>query len=188
MDERAIDNALLKKAIRGDDDSLRMLFGRHMDAVYGFLVRFLGSSSDADDVTQETFIRLWKNLKKFDTAKSFRTWAFGIARNAAIDHLRKRKNVPFSSFDGEEGGNVLTDSIADKADLPDAFVARKQDAEELRNALDELPPAYREVVLLRLDGDLQFDEIGETLGQPMDTVKSRYRRALAMLKNMLEKP
>lgn len=186
MDEREIDRELVENAQKGDDEALRVLFGRHMNAVYGFLVRMLGSASDADDVTQETFIRLWKHLGKFDTSKSFRTWAFGIAHNAAIDHLRKRKHVTFSAFDTEDGGNAMVDTLEDDADLPDEVLERKQAAEQLRAALDKLPPEYREVVLLRTDGELQFNEIGEALGAPLDTVKSRYRRALAMLRKLLE--
>lgn len=188
MDEQLTDNQLVQKAVRGDDDSLRTLFGRHMVAVHRFLERFLNSPADADDVTQETFIRVWKNLKRFDPEKPFRTWAFGIARNAAIDHLRKRKSVPFSAFDTKEGGNALTDNLADDTDLPDEIAQRKQAGEELRQALTEIPPAYREVVLMRLDGELQFDEIGEALHEPVNTVKSRFRRGLAMLKKLLEKP
>lgn len=186
MDENGIDRELHQRAIKGDDEALRQLFDRHMHAVHAFLVRYLGSAQDADDVTQEAFIRIWKHLKRFDTGKKFRTWAIGIARNAAIDLLRKRKSIAFTDFEDGEGNNTVIDTLADDADLPDAYAMRREAAEEVRAALGKLPPKYREVVILRVDHELQFNEIGDALQEPLDTVKSRFRRALGMLKKSLE--
>jgi RNA polymerase sigma-70 factor (ECF subfamily) len=189
MDALAEDRALIERYLaHGDDVALRELFSRHTDAVYGFLARYLGSPSDAEDIAQEAFVKAWQNLKKFDPEKKFRTWLFSIARNAAVDHLRKRKSIAFTDFDLEDGGNAIVDTLEDEADLPDEWLARKETAEMMRRALDQLAPPYREVVTMYHDGELNFREIGEALGEPLDTVKSRYRRALSQLKKVLEQP
>jgi RNA polymerase sigma-70 factor (ECF subfamily) len=188
MDESAKDHALIARYLHdGDDAALRELFSRHADAVYGFLTRYVGSSQDAEDIAQDAFVRAWLHLKKVDPNRKFRTWLFSIARNAAVDFLRKRKTIPFSNFDAEDGGNAIIDTLEDEADLPDEWLQKKESAEKLRGAIETLPPAYKEVVTLYHDGDLNFREIGEILHEPLDTVKSRYRRALGLLKKQFPK-
>ncbi|MEY4744637.1 MAG: hypothetical protein RL272_582, partial [Candidatus Parcubacteria bacterium] len=147
--------------------------------------RFTGSAHDADDLTQETLLKAWRHLKSVDPKRSFRTWLFSIARRTAIDHLRKRRAVPFSTFDDDAGGNALTDRLEDDADLPDEVAARKDAVETLRAALAELPAPFREVLVLRNESELSFQEIADALDEPLNTVKSRYRRAFFALRKRM---
>jgi RNA polymerase sigma-70 factor (ECF subfamily) len=130
-------------------------------------------------------LKVWKNLKKFDPQRSFKTWIFSIAKNASIDFLKKKKVLPFSAFENEEGENVLTETLADPSPLPDEIVARVDAGEKLRQAMELLIPKYRTVLYLRYNDPFTFREIAETLDEPLHTIKSRHRRALIVLKKLL---
>lgn len=115
----ASDEKLIEQYLKGDEKSLEILINRHLKPVYIFVYRLVGSQSEAEDVTQVVFVKIWKNIKKFDTKKSFKTWMYRITHNTAIDYLRKKKAVPFSAFENEEGENPVLDSLVDLAPLPD---------------------------------------------------------------------
>ena len=180
------DEELIVAFIDGDDAAYATLVERHLKAVYSFVMRFVGDAHDAEDITQDTFLKAWKSAKQYrEEASKFKTWILRIARNTAIDHLRKRKNVPFSQFDTDEGVNLLAETVADPEALPDELFASVQDAEVVRKAVDRLAPEAREILLLHYTNGLTFLEIGETLGEPQNTVKSRHHRAILNLRKML---
>src|SRR5262249_37739394 len=141
---------------------------------------------EAEDISQETFVKVWKNLKKYDQKTSkFKTWLMRIARNTCVDHLRKQKSVPFSQFDTDEGETALTESLTDQSPLPSARVALSQDAQMRGRGLGELTAAHREVLLLRYQDGLSFAEVSEIIGASQNTAKSRHRRALHQLRAIL---
>ncbi|MFA5747207.1 MAG: sigma-70 family RNA polymerase sigma factor [Candidatus Paceibacterota bacterium] len=179
------DKELIEKYLKGDEKALEFLISRYLKTVYGFVYRFAGNEQDAEDITQESFVKAWGSIKKFDRKKSFKSWIFKIARNTAIDLLRKKKTVPFSKFDGEDGKNAIIETLADTGPLAQEIFERKSIAQEITVALSELPLKYKAVFSLRHDSDLSFQEIAESLDEPVNTVKSRYRRALIALKNVL---
>ena len=181
------DQELIINYLKGDEKALEVLISRYLKPVYGFVYRFAGNEQDAEDITQETFVKVWGNIKKIDRQKSFKAWMFKIARNTAIDLLRKKKTVPFSRFDGEDGKNAIIESLADPGPLALEIFERKGLAQEIAAAISELPSKYRAVFSLRQDSELSFQEIAESLGEPINTVKSRYRRALIALKSILQK-
>lgn len=181
------DEELIRAYLAGDESAFAELTHRHLGGVYSFILRFVGSAHDAEDITQDTFLKAWKSLKKYNpSASKFKTWLFRIARNSAIDFLRKKKHIPFSQFETESGANMLTETVADAEELPDALLMKLEDAKELHATLEELPPKAREILLLYYTNDLTFEEIGEMLGEPANTVKSRHRRALQALRKILE--
>lgn len=181
------DHELVTIYLQGDDAALPTLVARHLKPVLNFVYRLVGNRADAEDITQETFFKAWKNLKKYHNDKSFKTWIYTIAHNTAIDALRKRKEVVFSQFETEDG-NALVDTLPDPEPLPNELFARIGDAENIDRVLKELPSAAREVVILRYHEDLTFDEIGRILDKPLHTVKSQHRRALIALKKLLDAP
>ncbi len=183
------DEDLISAYLKGDELAFAELTRRNLAGVYSFIARFVGNAEEADDITQETFFKAWKSLKKYNSRTSkFKTWLLRIARNSAIDFLRKKKHVPFSQFETEEGVNVLTETVPDTEELPDALLIKLEDAKELRKTLEKLPPKAREVLLLYYTNDLTFEDIGEMLGEPANTVKSRHRRALQSLRKILQGP
>jgi len=176
------DRKLIADYLAGDEKSLEILIKRHLKPVYGFVFRRAGNKQEAEDITQEVFLRVWRNLKKFDCQRSFRAWIFSIARNAVIDALRKKKTLPFAKFAGQEGKNVFLETLADTGPSPADFLERKDVAKKLFSAINKLLPRYSEVLFLRYQKQFTFREIAEALGEPLNTVKSRHRRALILLK------
>ncbi|OGD30131.1 hypothetical protein A2833_00855 [Candidatus Azambacteria bacterium RIFCSPHIGHO2_01_FULL_44_55] len=181
------DQQLVADYIQGDEASLELLIRGYLKPIYSFTYRYVGNAQDAEDVTQEVFVKVWKHLEKFDQSKSFKTWIFSIAKNTAIDFLKKKKVIPFSDFDTEDGGNIIADTFADTAKSLQEIFERKETAQILESAMAELSPKYRMILSLRCNSDFNFKEIAETLGEPINTVKSRYRRAIIMLKNLFNK-
>jgi len=178
MEDNAED--LIKEYISGDQDAFKKLIDKYMPSIYNFSVRFVGVEN-AKDTTQDVFLKVWRNIKKFDGKKaSFKTWIFTIARNTITDYLRKKKSVVFSSLDNEEEN--FESNIEDEVILVDEALIKLEDKEFLNNLLDELPINYREVLVLYYQEDMTFNEIGKLLGKPLNTVKSYHRRALILLK------
>jgi RNA polymerase sigma-70 factor (ECF subfamily) len=140
-----------------------------------------------EDVVQESFLKVWKNIKKFDNQKArFKTWLMLIVRNTAIDHTRKRKNISFSQLDTEE--KEFSESITDDMPLPDEIMAKKGDVAALELALSHISEPHREVLLLYNGNDFTFEEIASILDISVNTVKSRYRRAVHALREVMTHP
>ena len=101
------DKQLIQKFLNGSDEAFEELVGRYLKPIYNFLYQFTRDADSLDDLTQETFIKVWKNIRKFDQSKTFRVWIYSIAKNTAYDFLKKKKTVPFSFFENFEGDNKL---------------------------------------------------------------------------------
>ena len=180
------DEILIRKYLAGDKQSLELLIKQYLKPIYSFVSRYVGNGQEAEDITQEVFVRVWRNLKKFDQSKSFKTWLFSIAKNASLDFLKKKKAIPFSEFDTEEGGNRITDTLADPSPLPLELLEKAGMARMLNEAMEKLSPQYRMVLFLRYNDHFNFREIAESLNEPLNTVKSRHRRALVMLRGLIQ--
>lgn len=177
------DAELIRAYREGDEDALAILIRRHIGSVYRFLYRMANDAQTAEDLTQETFIKVWKHLPRFDPSKTFKTWTFSIAKNSAIDYFRK-KNPSLVKAESADAADPL-ESVPDAQPLPDELLERKETAAYLDEALSALPPRTRSIVLMHETEDMTFQEIADATGEPMNTVKSRYRRALATLKERL---
>lgn len=177
------DERLVEAYRGGDQRALETLVHRYTRHLYNFIRQYAGGEREAEDVVQEAFIKAWRHLRTFDTAKSFKTWLFTIARNALIDLMRKRREVPFSDRENED--RDLLDLPDDDAALPEEAFAALESAESVRRALETLPPKAREVLVLRYQNELNFREIAAVVGEPIDTVKSRHRRALQALRRIV---
>jgi RNA polymerase sigma-70 factor (ECF subfamily) len=179
------DLQLVQAHLSGDKASLGILFKRYFRPIYGYAAGLIGRE-EADDVVQETFIRAWRHLSTFDTGRVFKTWLYRIAHNAAIDIMKKKRPTAFSDLDRPEDGPTIEETIEDETDPISVLLDHKDAADRLRKALDALPKPQREVLTLHYLEELTFSEIGEMLEQPLDTVKSRARRALVTVKKLLE--
>ncbi len=186
------DTEFVADYLAGDEESFRVLVRAYLKPIYSFVYRYVGSAQDAEDVTQEVFVKVWKNLDSFDQQRSFKTWIFTIAKNASIDFLKKsrsasggKKTVPFSQFENNAGENSLTSTLTDSTPLPDELMERASVAQILSSAMEKLSPQYRMVLFLRYNDHFTFREIAQSLEEPLHTVKSRHRRALIILKKLL---
>lgn len=174
------DEYLIKKYLDGDQDSFKLLVEKYTPSIYNFSIRFAGEDY-VNDIVQDVFIKVWKNLKKFNQAKaSFKTWIFTITRNTITDYLRKRKMIPFSSLDVED--ESFGDNIRDNVILPDEALSKLEDKKILNDILNKLPPNYKEVLILYYQEEMTFNEIGQLLKKPLNTVKNYHYRALIMLR------
>lgn len=180
------DSDLVQSVLKRDKNAFAVLVERHTSAIYKFAYRYLRNGEDAEDITQEAFVRAWKNLKTFDTSRNFKTWLFTIAKNAALDFIKKKKPLLFSQIAREEERlDAFFAPYLAAPELPDVAFMRKTAKAEMRRALDMLPPAYRTVLAMRYHDNLKFREIAETLGEPIDTVKSKHRRGLILLRKIV---
>jgi len=179
------DQQLIEDYFKGDEKSLEALIQRYLKPIYSFTYRYVNTLQDAEDITQETFVKAWKNLKKFDQNKSFKTWIFFIAKNIAIDFLKKKKTIPFSEFSDNNGKNIIIETLVDSSLLPDKLVEKSDFVQVLNLAIAKLSPKYRKVLSLRYSNGFNFREIAEFLGESLNTVKSQHRRALTILKRQL---
>jgi RNA polymerase sigma-70 factor (ECF subfamily) len=180
------DEELIAAYLKGEESAFDDLTRRHINGVYSFVLRLVGDSAAAEDIVQETFVKAWRSLHKYDAKSSkFKTWALRIARNTAIDYLRKKKHVPLSAFENESGVNVLAETVANDEELAPELLAKLEDANELRKTLDTLSEKNREILLLYYSNDATFEEIAQILNEPTNTVKSRHRRALSALRELI---
>lgn len=180
------DQQLIVDYLEGDETALSFLVDRYLKDVYGFACHLTGNIAAAEDIAQESFIKAWKNIRKFRQGSNFKTWIFTITRNTAIDWLRMQKEVALSSFENAVGQNVLLETVADSGLLPDELLARAEDTAYITELLEQLNPKYREVLTLRYSNEMTFEEIGKALRRPLHTVKSQHRRALVSLRRLLE--
>jgi len=179
------DKQLVADYLNGDDAAFDGLVERYLRPVYNFLYQLTNDQSVLDDLTQETFLKVWKNIKKFDSDKSFKTWVFTIAKNTAYDYFKKKKTIPFSNFIDAEGNNKL-ENISDQDILPLELLEKADAAKELEVALTKISEQYRIILLMRYKDDLTLQEIAEILNLPYNTVKSQYQRALAALRQVFD--
>lgn len=131
------------------------------------------------------FLKTWKNLKKFNQQKNFKAWIFTIAKNSSLDFLRKKKMIVFSKLIKEDGEDGPLETEADPAPLPSEVFDRKNLREEVAEAIKKLSFPYRLVLNLYFNNELTLQEIADYLGEPLNTVKSRHRRAIQGLRNLL---
>lgn len=180
------DKQLIVDYLGGDEKSLEVLVRRYLGPIFSFIFRVVGDIQEAEDITQEVFVKVWRNLKKFDQEKSFKTWIFTIAKNASIDFLRKKRAIPFSEFETQENENLLMETLTDPLSLPDELLKQADIRERLNLAMQKLTPQSRLLLLLRYNEHLTFREISEVLGEPLNTIKSRHRRAIIQLRKFLK--
>ena len=180
------DKKLVENYISGEEGSFEKLVARYLKPIYNFVYRLSGNPEEAKDITQDVFLRVWKNIGKYDPKNAWSTWIYSIARNATIDYLRKKKALIFSDLDNDEMDESFANSIPDKMPLPDEIFEQKEIEQRIEDALQKISFNYRTVVILHWKEGMTFEEVAKVLGKPMNTVKSQYRRALVLLRDLLK--
>ncbi len=172
----------------GDVRFLETLIERYSVPVYNFIYRYTGSDAHSNDLAQDTFIKMWRNIKKFDPGKRFKTWIFHIAKNTALDWLKKKHPKTFSELESATDPDLGYEfDIADTTPLPDELATKKELEKEVEHALMKVGSEFRAVIVLHLFSELTFQEIADMTGEPLNTIKSRYRRGLLAIKEYLLK-
>jgi RNA polymerase sigma-70 factor (ECF subfamily) len=184
---------LVRQCVAGDPQAWQQLVVSQHRRIYAICYRFTGSASDAEDLTQDVFLKLYKNLSTFDTLKgSFNTWITTLARNLLVDHFRRTRldrasSSMDASTDGEEDGPTLAGRLADPRPSPEHHVAGLELKVKIQAALKQLSPELREAVILRDLEDMDYKEIAQVLRIPEGTVKSRISRGRGELARLLQR-
>jgi RNA polymerase sigma-70 factor (ECF subfamily) len=168
----------------GDDLALNVLMERWEKPLIGFVTRYTNSSSDALDLAQETFIRVYENRKRFRAKGKFSTWMFAIAVNLCRNHARWKSRHPSIGLVSEDGDD-LTENLEGNADAPDTESMRADEAELVRQAVQELPHDFRSAVLLFEFQGLSHAEIASVQSCSAKTVEMRLYRARKLLRASL---
>jgi RNA polymerase sigma-70 factor, ECF subfamily len=164
---------------------LQQLVGQYQYRLVRYLIYLLGRRDEVDDLVQETWLRVLERGSSYDGRSRFEPWLFTIARNLAIDHLRKGRTFSLdSNAEGEQDTALQTP--ASNAPSPFTLAARTEDAERLAGSLQSLEPIYREALVLRFQEELSLQEISGVVGAPVATVASRIYRGLRALRSRLE--
>lgn len=184
---------LVRQCIAGDAEAWQQLVVSQHRRIYAICYRFTASSSDAEDLTQDVFLKLYKNLASFDLQKgSFQTWITTLARNLLVDHFRRTRLDRASdsldaTFDGEEDGPTMADRLADPRKSQEQHVASLELKARIQDALKQLSPELREAVILRDLEDMDYKDIAQVLRIPEGTVKSRISRGRGELARLLQR-
>ena len=184
---------LVRRCVAGDAVAWEEIVQRYNRRIYNICYRFAGSADDAQDLTQEVFIKMYRTLNSYDMERgAFMTWVTIITRNLLVDHFRKSKQDRVTdSIDAapseHEDATPLSDKIQDRTPTPDASAQNRETRETVHRALQKLSPDVREAVILRDLQDMDYREIATVLRVPEGTVKSRINRGRAELARLLQR-
>jgi len=184
---------LVRRCVAGDVVAWEEIVQRYNRRIYNICYRFAGSGDDAQDLTQEVFIKMFRTLSSYDVERgAFMTWVTTITRNLLVDHFRKSKQDRMTdSLDAtpseHEDAMPLSEKIEDKAPTADTGVQSRETRELVHNALQKLSPELREAVILRDLQDMDYKDIATVLKVPEGTVKSRINRGRAELARLLQR-
>ena len=193
MDDAQVVGLLVRRCVSGDAAAWEEIVQRYHRRIYNVCYRFAGDSDNAQDLTQEVFIKVYRTLNTYDSGKAaFMTWVTTITRNLLVDHFRKTKGDRITdSLDSapseREDDQPLSEQIADRGMAPDAAVQSRETREMVHLALQKLSPELREAVILRDLQDMDYREIATALRVPEGTVKSRINRGRAELARLLQR-
>ena len=191
-----LDDELMERYRAGDENAFTLLVRRHQQPLVNFIARFINDRDGAEDLAQETFIRIFKASRRYQPGRAhFKTWMYHIASNLCKNELRNRgrrdryrvDNVVDSSDEGDaEQIDLIERAPADASFQPEVALERKELDDAIQMAIAELPEQYRVPLILRDLQGLSYDEISETLELRDGTTKSRINRARLMLKDKLK--
>jgi RNA polymerase sigma-70 factor, ECF subfamily len=181
------DSSLVARCLRGDETAWEDLVRTNTRKVYALCYRFTGSGSEAQDLTQDVFLRVFKTIKSFRSDEgSFSTWLSRVTRNLLIDHYRRTRQERVTDSI-EEQLPMMEEEGAGASARPDQVLAGREASEILQATLQKLSPDLREAVILRDLQEMEYREIAQVLGIPEGTVKSRINRGRAELARLLRK-
>ncbi len=169
---------------RGDSAAAADLMARYQHRLYRYLLRVVKEPAAAEDLFQQTWLQIIQKIRWYDSSRSFAAWMFAVARNLAIDHLRRQRE---SSLDApDDSGRPAIDSVA--SETADAFqqLLQYERGVVLAAAISQLPAIHREILTLRFEENMKLEEIAAIAGIPLSTVKSRLARALENLRLMVD--
>jgi RNA polymerase sigma-70 factor (ECF subfamily) len=181
------DERLAVLAAKDNREALEILVSRYLKVIYIFIYHAVASREEAEDLTQEVFVKVWKNLSKFNSDRAFRPWLYKIAKNTYLDYYKKRRPSPWSAL-GESALvkiQPLQQVWSTAGEAPEEAMDKELLRAGLAAATRQLESSSAEMIILHHESDLSFREIAEIKREPLNTVKSRYRRAISKIKKYI---
>ncbi len=175
------DFELIKMALNNDQKAFSMLAARYEKSVSAYIQHFVIQENDAEDICQETFDKAFRNLNSYNPEYAFSTWLYSIAQNSCLDFFRKKRisTTELVSAEIKEGGS--SGWVTASAPSPEENLISEQTVDELIKAIESLPTTYRDVAKLRFVYEYAYEEIATELNIPVNTVKTRVKRAKEIL-------
>lgn len=178
------DFVLMERIANGDHDAFRELVERHQNSVVGTVAKMLGNSSEAEDISQQVFLRIWRNAKRYRADAKFTTYLFTITRNLVFNETRRKsRKKEVSSDEREENSHLLLEASPDRQ--PDSQLLQAELQKAVDDAIASLPDAQRMAVILRRYEQLSYEEIASVLNLSVSAVKSLLFRARTTLREAL---
>ena len=176
----------IKQVIKGDQDAFGDIIDIYKDKVFQICYRMLGNRHEAEDISQEAFLRAYVNINRFNMDLKFSTWLYRIATNLCIDRIRKKKPDYYldAEVPGTDGLNMYS-QISSDSRLPEEDVESLELQASIQREISKLPEKYRSVIVLKYIEELSLNEISEILELPLGTVKTRIHRGREALRKQL---
>ena len=188
LESREEDAHLIARALKGDQAAYKRLRQKYHDAIYNLIYRIVRDKEEVEDLTQEAFIKAFTSLPSFNEEYAFSTWLYKIATNNSIDYIRRKKLQTFSIDKPiESKDSDYSFELPDMSDGADQDMIASQRSKMISKAIGELPPKYRQVIILRHVEEKDYQEIAQLLHLPLGTVKAHIFRAREMLYRALRK-
>lgn len=185
------DKSLVVRSVKGDREAFSVLVEKYYKKIYNLAYRFVGDTEEANDLAQEIFTAAYQNLKKFRGDAKFSTWLFQIATNRGKNRFKYLKRRGYfinrSQADSDDDKDSTPRAIPDTSTNPETMLASKQIQRLVQDAINELDPDHKEIVILRDIEGFSYDEIAQILNLPEGTTKSRLHRARMVVKDKLKK-
>jgi len=180
---------LMVRIANGDEGAFEILVNRHQTSILNLIYRYLGDRTQAKDLAQEVFLRVWQAAKNYKPEAKFTTWIYRIAINLCLNELKSARRRKWFSFSRSDEGpqNALEETFADGSPSPEDLLLAKERDRRISDALQSLPENQRTALILKRYDDLSYQEIGEVLGCSVSAVESLLVRAKRTLQEKLKK-
>ncbi|MFQ6043981.1 MAG: RNA polymerase sigma factor [Candidatus Poribacteria bacterium] len=186
---RVSDEELMIRCRNGDMSAFELLVSRYKNAILNFIYRSIGDYHRAEDLSQETFLRVFKSVSRYEPRAQFKNWLYRIAVNLCKNEIRDRQRLGLSYLEdfmtGDDGKNINYAALRDFSQMPDVLYEKKEQQILIRRAIDSLPENQRLAIIMVTYQQLRYDEIADTLGCSVSAVKSLIHRARQNLKKLL---
>ncbi|MDD4271389.1 MAG: RNA polymerase sigma factor [Patescibacteria group bacterium] len=180
------DEQLVEVYLKGEREALNILIKRYLTPIFNYALSFVKDQAAAEDLTQEVFVKVWRKIKKFDNKYKFKNWLYAIAKNICLDYFKKNKTINFSELDLTDDNLLFENLIKEAAISPQEELESIQAADLVNAAVDKLPEKYKQTVKLHYLDGFKFREIADMLSESIETIKSRGRRGLELLRKMMK--
>lgn len=185
----SIESSIVRAVLNGDSTAFANLVELYQEKLYQLAYRMLYNRQEAEDVVQETFLRVFKSLANYDESMKFSTWIYRIATNLCIDQLRKKRgNISLDAEVHDEDGIDGYAQLQSAEPLPEEELIMSEMQRSIQQAIQEMPVSYRSVTILKYLHDLSLQEISEILELPVSTIKTRLHRGREHLRGVLSPP